>query len=1545
MTNGVEQTYEALRQQQNDNPLVTEENVFSVMEDAMDGECPRDAHGCKACERRGLPILPLRRGTTAAQLSYANWVHEREIFDRQPGGNAASLLPLREAIEKAALQRRVLRQGYLYVYLQRRGQPNAQKVVQAYQVTEQGHFRSINPYNMRRGRPAPLPAKCTAANHDIPAAFITVDDVRYERVWLAFANDCWPAKVINDYKAGQQFDARFMALDIDALKQGNNQTAYGGMLRENDVSFLKQVLEYTIAQETIRIFSLFKAYPRGASDKLTATQSYVNSTIAAYQRAKRPVAGIAAVVVPDPVGEVLETNYLRNALILDRKKWNSSELRSYKYATSVEIAKIREAKIRDETNQKTSQFLDLVVTNRRRATAAPTDIPQAERDYEREHGHWREAYLPQVRQRYPNHTQLTASEIRDIDQRAGEYYDIAQRRAFNNSYAAWNNRFIDTINKITQTYVNAFRAEDFQRVAQYDYTDDDAAVPDNRVSATSFMRMVARCLDGGPSDLAQYDTGKNDLSLGPLVYKRRGATPSILLWQDLLGSYDSLFAKALFRRTPQIDALLEGGIAQEKAAQQAYETLLDSMGSRPYSASNQAQLDAAVKGSLLDQVKAMHGVVAGIVKVGDEYKKWQDQLSLQRIRQALSVAANSAMAEVETLNETEARRVELERARSAAQGKATQADVAKGHATVQLAGAQAVQRAADEKAAAAKEAARTQSADTQKLQSDAEKLQTDANRIRDTANAAADEAQKAQTAADEAARAQTRAQEQLQEAQRQQRAAEQALARERARANNAGIGSDPMPPRTGKANNMLRYSVLLYENKAVTQTMVITSTDDLKKVYSQLEDYLTRIHEGHGGKLPVKGRTWWRLTSSTRIKWRFFTEVSIPARYFPSNVESLAPQARAAAVQRAIAAYKADAGHNEFAGSSSLTRGNADAQAANRHRRTVFKMLAPIAYGQQGDVAVGVADGAGAQGSGSVQELERAAAQARENARTANAELEQAKVSAQQARQDAAAKAEQARVLNGQAGTSEAQKTSAVKAAQDSAEKLAAREAELAVANGKAQAASDAVTAAQADLDAKTRAANGAGAQQRRADADVALERRRGAVGQAGDTINSAKLGAALDIVSIILLWQSLNNACKAIDNSSGEMRDAAYFEFFSASVGIASSAMTLTGGTIEGVLAYRQPLTLGTGTAAYTLARNLTRNGVILGAVTNMLDASASAVKASNAAKMGDNPQVAQYYNLAAACSVTAAVGSVLLLAGTLGVAVPVIGGVVALVAGTAAAIFVMVAESKRTKPLEGWMKRCVFGKGTPPQRTVAGFAYKWNRYEHMNSAFQALKAAWMGLWPQLAVTGGTISLHEKYRDDWVGTITPVMHHHTIRGVEVECKVDLPSYSKEKAALSYYLEVYLTGRGANGQTNRAAIVAAASHPYDLFSGPAPTRNERLAALDVRHNNLTVESLPAPSGRPHTTTASPNEITSNPMLGVWHKQLEWAHEGNRNIPRRSVYDVFGTTPSSLEGIHTHVVLDTDAEDIRFVNVRLRYWPDRNDPEEFAEIDLPEVCSV
>ncbi|CAK7051125.1 hypothetical protein [Saezia sanguinis] len=64
MGSTTEQIQAELRRQDNDNPLITEENVFSVIEDAMDGECPRDAHGCRVRERRRLAMLLWQREKT-----------------------------------------------------------------------------------------------------------------------------------------------------------------------------------------------------------------------------------------------------------------------------------------------------------------------------------------------------------------------------------------------------------------------------------------------------------------------------------------------------------------------------------------------------------------------------------------------------------------------------------------------------------------------------------------------------------------------------------------------------------------------------------------------------------------------------------------------------------------------------------------------------------------------------------------------------------------------------------------------------------------------------------------------------------------------------------------------------------------------------------------------------------------------------------------------------------------------------------------------------------------------------------------------------------------------------------------------------------------------------------------------------------------------------------------------------------------------------------------------------------------------------------------
>ncbi|WEK28717.1 MAG: hypothetical protein P0Y58_17580 [Candidatus Pseudomonas phytovorans] len=144
---------------------------------------------CMACERQGMPILPLRRAL---------------VPDARPGciSTVAGSLHV-----SAKMGLRTLRMGYLYVLLD-------QQVWHAYEVSEQGHLRRFNPYEPSDGPPASLPEKCTNENHDIPSSFLNIDTDRYGSAWLAFSSDAWPVSVLNAYKKGQAPAHRFEGLDL-----------------------------------------------------------------------------------------------------------------------------------------------------------------------------------------------------------------------------------------------------------------------------------------------------------------------------------------------------------------------------------------------------------------------------------------------------------------------------------------------------------------------------------------------------------------------------------------------------------------------------------------------------------------------------------------------------------------------------------------------------------------------------------------------------------------------------------------------------------------------------------------------------------------------------------------------------------------------------------------------------------------------------------------------------------------------------------------------------------------------------------------------------------------------------------------------------------------------------------------------------------------------------------------------------------------------------------------------------------------------------------
>jgi hypothetical protein len=260
---------------------------------------------CRACERQGLPILPLRQALVPA-TAYDTWARPEGPAALQPG-------------------LRTLRAGYLYVLLDR-------KYWQAYRVTPDGYLRQFDPGEPPLANDTLLTKHCTAADHDIPSSFLNIDVTRYKEAWVAFAHDPWPERVLENYKAGQA-SQRFQRLDLAALREAPDQ---GGLaMTPQAMGIDKNVYEY---QEfgTGRFSSAHVFYSRAA--RMYPLRSYVRNAMQRHALDN----GVPALVLADPVGLVQEYNHLRNGWVHARQQWMADPDRAYQHQTSQILLAIRE---------------------------------------------------------------------------------------------------------------------------------------------------------------------------------------------------------------------------------------------------------------------------------------------------------------------------------------------------------------------------------------------------------------------------------------------------------------------------------------------------------------------------------------------------------------------------------------------------------------------------------------------------------------------------------------------------------------------------------------------------------------------------------------------------------------------------------------------------------------------------------------------------------------------------------------------------------------------------------------------------------------------------------------------------------------------------------------------------------------------------------------------------------------------------------------------------------------------------------------------------
>ncbi len=259
--------------------------------------------GCKACQRQGLPIFPLRVAAVPKALVSSGWqptVPQQDI--ELTGGEF-----------KYAL--RTLRMGYLYVLLDK-------TIWQGYQVTAEGYLRQFNPLAMPEGETVePLSTACLTHGHDIAASFINIDDTKYQVAWLAFSSDPWSETVLAEYKSGQRPASRFTQIVLSELKNSPANVPEALALNPSLSALKSHVAEFAT--------KLFSNTEKVAGESLGGAHGFyprLNSEMALGLRIAQLGAQyhcqIAALALDDTVGVVQELNNSRMQIVEARQVYS-----------------------------------------------------------------------------------------------------------------------------------------------------------------------------------------------------------------------------------------------------------------------------------------------------------------------------------------------------------------------------------------------------------------------------------------------------------------------------------------------------------------------------------------------------------------------------------------------------------------------------------------------------------------------------------------------------------------------------------------------------------------------------------------------------------------------------------------------------------------------------------------------------------------------------------------------------------------------------------------------------------------------------------------------------------------------------------------------------------------------------------------------------------------------------------------------------------------------------------------------------------------------
>ncbi|KAA6125193.1 T6SS effector BTH_I2691 family protein [Cupriavidus cauae] len=189
---------------------------------------------CPFCDKQGLPILPVRYaiGRADKAIDQKNRAPGVPALASGFGGDVLSI-PLPE--DSAMYTLRMLREGFLYVFNEKRG------TWSAYVVTEDGYLYEFDFNDPFPVLPADIKFSCTRKGDNIIARCITVADAQSAgRIWLGFSEVLWTDSIKSLHKSQAWREKHMRCIDLQAWRAGSGQ-AHTAQLSEVD----KLVAEYS----------------------------------------------------------------------------------------------------------------------------------------------------------------------------------------------------------------------------------------------------------------------------------------------------------------------------------------------------------------------------------------------------------------------------------------------------------------------------------------------------------------------------------------------------------------------------------------------------------------------------------------------------------------------------------------------------------------------------------------------------------------------------------------------------------------------------------------------------------------------------------------------------------------------------------------------------------------------------------------------------------------------------------------------------------------------------------------------------------------------------------------------------------------------------------------------------------------------------------------------------------------------------------------------------------------------------------------------------